>query len=203
MPEGLKGFLEAITSTTPVITQADSLPPPLNYKHDYPRALEWMRGLVGYKSGAYDIVSALKVIGVTPVFEDMGQDNSISGYIERLQSSWRIAVNRYEISGRQRFTLAHELAHLLFHRELIERRTGPGTAGRFAEAIKLFRSKDDYRHEEMEANAFAAELLMPSVEFRGVWRNTSSVRRVSQYFDVSLYAAEYRAKKLKLASKDL
>src|SRR5690242_7840769 len=46
----------------------------------------------------------------------------ISGLIEpddTAPSRFRIKLNRHEIAERQRFTLAHEIAHYLLHRSLI------------------------------------------------------------------------------------
>ncbi len=78
----------------------------------------------------------------------------ISGQIQpsaTSESGFRIRVNRHEPSVRQRFTIAHEIAHFLLHREFI----GDGL-----EDTILYRSTlSDKR--EAEANRLAADLIMP------------------------------------------
>lgn len=64
---------------------------------------------------------------------------------------WTISVNRHDSSRRQRFTVAHELAHYLLHKDQI-------SGGIMEDA--LYRSGlSDAR--EAEANRLAAEILMP------------------------------------------
>jgi hypothetical protein len=78
----------------------------------------------------------------------------ISGQIQRSETSasgYRIRINRHEAAARQRFTIAHEIAHYLLHREHI----GDGI-----EDSILYRSTlSDQR--EAEANRLGAHLLMP------------------------------------------
>ncbi|MGR3460779.1 MAG: ImmA/IrrE family metallo-endopeptidase [Roseovarius sp.] len=78
----------------------------------------------------------------------------ISGQIQPSSDSpsgYRIRVNRHEAKTRQRFTIAHEIAHYLLHRDFI----GDGI-----EDTILYRSTlSDPR--EAEANRMAAQLLMP------------------------------------------
>lgn len=203
MANSMSEFLNDLVSESVEIMQTDTLPENQNYKRDSPRTLRWLRSLIGYNAGYFNIQQAINKLGVDTIFEDMSHEPSISGYIERMEPGWRIAVNRYENPGRQRFTMAHELAHLLFHRDLVNRKVSEDTGSKFSEAIKLFRDKENYKHEEMEANTFAAELLMPSNEFRSLWSSHNTVRLIAEHFNVSLYAAEYRAKKLGLPTKEL
>jgi predicted transcriptional regulator len=82
-------------------------------------------------------------------------DPDISGALIPLDTGgWTILVNSTHSSVRQRFTLAHELGHLRLH--------GYKTAHadrtfRFRDA----RSSEGSAIEEIQANQFAAELLMP------------------------------------------
>lgn len=78
----------------------------------------------------------------------------ISGLIEPDDSSpskFRIRLNRHETPERQRFTLAHEIAHFLLHRSLI----GAGVVD-----DTMYRSGLSSRRE-VEANRLAADLCMP------------------------------------------
>lgn len=78
----------------------------------------------------------------------------ISGQIgpsDTSPSGFRIRVNRHEAMVRQRFTIAHEIAHYLLHRDQI----GDGL-----EDTILYRSTLSDRREA-EANRLAADLIMP------------------------------------------
>lgn len=78
----------------------------------------------------------------------------ISGLIEPDESSrsrFRIRLNRHETTERQRFTLAHEIAHYLLHRSLI----GTGVVD-----DTMYRSGLSSKRE-VEANRLAADLCMP------------------------------------------
>jgi len=69
--------------------------------------------------------------------------NDMGGYV--------ISINRHDSSRRQRFTVAHEIAHYLLHRDQI---------GKGITDDALYRSSlSDSR--EAEANRLAAEILMP------------------------------------------
>lgn len=78
----------------------------------------------------------------------------ISGLIEpdeKSRSNFRIRLNRHELAERQRFTLAHEIAHFLLHRSLI----GGGVVD-----DTMYRSGLSSKRE-VEANRLAADLCMP------------------------------------------
>ena len=62
-----------------------------------------------------------------------------------------IRVNRHDVKARQRFTLAHEIAHYLLHREKI----GDGIVDDL-----LYRSNLSDRLEA-QANRLAADIIMP------------------------------------------
>ncbi|MDQ2077484.1 ImmA/IrrE family metallo-endopeptidase [Marinimicrobium sp. ABcell2] len=84
--------------------------------------------------------------------------------------------------GRDRFTLAHELGHLRLHRGV--------TA--YARAAASSNHKP-YEDSEWQADAFAAELLMPYKEVL----QCSSAMAVAYLYGVSSKAAEVRFKKVK------
>ncbi|MCY4459266.1 MAG: ImmA/IrrE family metallo-endopeptidase, partial [Albidovulum sp.] len=47
-------------------------------------------------------------------------ETGISGQIKCENNIYLIRVNRFDSRERQRFTIAHELAHYLLHREIID-----------------------------------------------------------------------------------
>ena len=76
---------------------------------------------------------------------------NISGEIKEVNGFVVIRVNRHDVKARQRYTLAHEIAHFLLHRHLLK------------DGIRddvLYRSKQSSL-VEAEANRLAADIIMP------------------------------------------
>jgi hypothetical protein len=100
---------------------------------------------------------AKKLAHIVP--ESLPED--ISGMLVPLNpplrsKSWAIVVNKANASVRRRFTIAHELGHLLMHNF-----TAPHADKGFKVRFRNLLSSDGSVREEIEANQFAAELLMP------------------------------------------
>ena len=100
-----------------------------------------------------------------------------------------IRVNRHESRVRQRFTLAHEIAHYLLHRD----RIGDGISDNV-----MYRAEGITNREEVEANQMAADLTMPAAAIQELLssRNSSldedTVRDFAHRFKVSVPAMEIR-----------
>ena len=78
-----------------------------------------------------------------------------SGQIKRdNQGKYVIRINRHETRERQRFTLAHELAHFLLHKDEVDR-----LENGIVDNV-LYRS-GAREQKEYEANRLAADLIMP------------------------------------------
>lgn len=75
----------------------------------------------------------------------------ISGFIKETDGVVIIKINRHDSKERQRFTLAHELAHFLLHKNEIKNGI---------EDTTLFRSSLS-NDLEVEANKLAADIVMP------------------------------------------
>lgn len=94
-----------------------------------------------------------------------------------------IAVNRGENARRQRFTLAHELGHLLLHpltHHHRDTRYQPGTS--------LW---------EQQANRFAAEILMPAQMVRLMtYHSAVDTEQMARVFDVSPVAMAIRLREV-------
>lgn len=81
----------------------------------------------------------------------------ISGLVFREGNKVIIGVNESHPSTRQRFTIAHELGHFFLHSQ------NPLFVDKvFAVKLRDHVSSEAVSLEEVEANAFAAELLMPT-----------------------------------------
>jgi hypothetical protein len=87
-----------------------------------------------------------------------------------------IRVNRHDSDKRQRFTVAHEIAHFLLHRDQI---------GNGIKDDVLYRSSLSDRREA-EANRLAADLLMPE-HLIANWLERARLLRVE---NVEIYLAE-------------
>ena len=88
--------------------------------------------------------------------------DNISGAIKRNESSpagYIIVVNSTHHPNRQRFTMAHELGHYIYHRDLLNLGVGDTLAYR-AEGSDTPNERIGSL-QETEANRFAANLLMP------------------------------------------
>ncbi|HMH70038.1 MAG TPA: ImmA/IrrE family metallo-endopeptidase [Candidatus Saccharimonadales bacterium] len=87
--------------------------------------------------------------------------SSLSGFAVQKHGSKFIGINSNESAERQRFTIAHEIGHLFLHKK--------DSVNYDLDGAMLFRdghSKQGTDVKEIEANRFAAELLMPEVGLR-------------------------------------
>jgi Zn-dependent peptidase ImmA (M78 family) len=88
-------------------------------------------------------------------------DEKLAGFLFVTPSVGMIFVNASDIVVRQRFTAAHELGHFVLHRDEMG---GLLSRADTTETIELTQSESDLH--ELEANQFAAELLMPEAVIR-------------------------------------
>ena len=111
-----------------------------------------------------------------------------------------IGVNSFHHPNRQRFTVAHEIAHYLLHKGM-EMHVDQD----FRVNLRDQRSSEAVSWEEIEANRFAAELLMPT-EF--ITRDTrryetfdeNAKQRLATRYRVSAHAMGLRLANLGLDS---
>lgn len=111
-----------------------------------------------------------------------GEYDKVSGFYDVGEQA--IYVNKDEYPHRQTFTVAHELGHHLLHKEWAQSE----------EYRMLFRnegsSKDPY---EQEANAFAANLLVPFPMLKQ-YKELASKTELAELFLVSAPVIEHRLK---------
>jgi Zn-dependent peptidase ImmA (M78 family) len=86
-------------------------------------------------------------------------DDEISGMIYIRDDIPIIGVNSLHRPNRQRFTIAHEIGHLVLHRELMTREVHIDR--QFNVLRRDNKSATGIEKVEKEANQFAAELTMP------------------------------------------
>lgn len=86
--------------------------------------------------------------------------------------------------GRKRFTIAHEIGHLILGH------VGPGTV-----TVENREPTGTERKEETQANQFAARILAPACVLHEVGATTAE--EIQRLCGISTQAAEYRAKRMK------
>lgn len=142
------------------------------------------------------IIPIVKYYGFA-VFQSAMPDNE-SGYIivsektiEGFNAKKVIVFNSNHSDRRNRFTVAHELAHYIFHA---------------SEELYAHRDAGDSSIEEVNANSFASALLMPKKELESAVKQIKNeffdsvpesvlVSRIADEFNVSRQAAEVRLRK--------
>jgi len=101
-----------------------------------------------------DLQAVATHLGAKVVFDDL--DDDVSGFLLREKGISTIAVNKQHHPNRRRFTLAHECGHLFLHADKGDRL--------WLDKTLFFRdgsSSTGEQFAEVEANQFAAGLLMP------------------------------------------
>lgn len=117
------------------------------------RLIEQMLGQYNISSPPIDVFAIAKDKGIDIIQGDLGD---VSGILFRQGSRVIIWVNQNHSETRKRFTVAHEIGHLILHGD--ERLHVDKV---FAIKLRNQVSSQALDLGEIEANAFAAELLMP------------------------------------------
>ena len=139
-----------------------------------------IRNYLGVPSGPIDnIVSLLEKNGVIVMFLDVNDMEKFDGLTTFTMKAPVIWINRNIPNDRKRFSLAHELGHLVMH----------------------LRSEDlekSEKQKELEANEFAGEFLMPESQCKEDLYNLKykDLGMKKYYWKVSKAAIIYRAKEL-------
>lgn len=128
-----------------------------------------------------------------------------SGILIRRAGKSLLGVNSKENDVRQRFTIAHELGHYFLH-------SNRDVFVEYRESAKTFKDKNKkkpYDIKEVQANAFAAALLMPKDQIekdftiltkKGIFEE-HHITMLARKYDVSELAMNFRLINLKLSQK--
>ncbi len=138
-----------------------------------------------------DVSAVAAACNARVVYEEL--DDDVSGFLLRDKGSISIAINKQHPANRQRFTLAHEIGHLVLHADQGDRL--------WLDKAYYFRdgssSKGD-QAAEVQANQFAAGLLMPEELVRAEVAQSShdigevNVMKLAMKFEVSERAMTFR-----------
>lgn len=133
----------------------------------------------------------------------------ISGSFSKEDGNYVVYVDASHPVVRQRFTIAHELGHFYKHRNELESGQEILNPSKKEEVVMQRPNRSSHtiedpaaRQKEIEADEFAAELLMPEQKFKEIWRRSTKLREVADYFQVSPIAANIRAMNLKIGYFD-
>ncbi len=136
-----------------------------------------------------DVEALARALGISVNFEEL--DSDVSGVMLIEDGSVKVAINAAHHRHRQRFTLAHEIGHVLLHakgdRVFVDRR--------------FFRNEWSSRgelREEIEANAFAAALLMPKLLIREYVDAESGITDIDVFRLATQFAVSEQAMTLRL-----
>lgn len=149
-------------------------------------------------------ISIAKNLGISVEKAPFSED--LSGVLMREDGHAIIALNKAHPKLRQRFTVAHELGHfalkhqgdMFVDHKVLNKRDG--------------RSKIAIDPQEIEANAFAAALLMPErmvldavidIAADGTPQRNDLIKRLAKTFEVSALAMEFRLVNLGLISAEM
>ena len=172
--------------------------PRFSQKDDIRRKAEEVRAHLGLGAGPIpDLDPICETLGVTvyraPLGPDLNQAPS-GAFLKHPDVGFSILVNLDMTPGRRRFTVAHELAHALFHSDEINQLLSLGRGPR-----------------ESFADAFAGEFLMPSEGIRRFAEEVGLPPRIAdpidivhmqRYFKVSWPTALVRLRQLNAIASD-
>ncbi|HTT80961.1 MAG TPA: ImmA/IrrE family metallo-endopeptidase [Stellaceae bacterium] len=113
-------------------------------------------------------------------------DRNIKGKLIRRNQGFAIVINSLDTRLRQRFTIAHEIAHYVLHRDLMN--------------VEIV-DHDSYQSMlssdyESQANRLAVDILMPGELVRQEFAENPDPRALAKHFWVSEKAMEIRLKGL-------
>lgn len=122
---------------------------------------------------------------------------SLAAMLAKRGSSIWILLDESGSPSRKRFSIAHELGHHFLHLEsdgeIVDRNADLFRVSEYATS-----GITPERRREIEANQFAAALLMPERLVRQVWQDYTSVSDMANLFQVSEESMGYRIASLGL-----
>jgi Zn-dependent peptidase ImmA (M78 family) len=162
----------------------------------------------GQTHGRVDVFEVASRLGAVVRSQDM--EDAISGVLIVQQDQKFILVNHAQAEVRQRFSVAHELGHLVLHDTSADRMFVDGGVRLYQRvghpSSEAYRSSESHTtpDEEREANHFAAAILMPEPAVRAyafgkkVGLEEDLIQEMAEYFEVSVQAMSIRLQRLNI-----
>lgn len=144
-------------------------------------------------SDIFDILSDIAFLIRKPL-----DIEGLSGFSTYFENYFIVYLNSNFTLGHERYTGAHELYHIMYNEDILKKE-------------KVFLDKEKYKEEDMRADVFAAEFLMPEDYVKEVFYKTVNINkdnlqpnhivRMNNYFKVSYKAMLKRLIQLDLCSQ--
>ena len=158
---------------------------------------ERVLAMAGVETAPVPVERVARSLGIKVKRTDLGDD--CSGVLVRNGNRAVIGVNSQHSVNRRRFSIAHELGHFDLH-------SGDTYIDRgYRVHFRDLESGSGTKREEMEANAFAAALLMPAKLVRDAFEKQpfelaedDDLEMLARKFRVSTQAMTYRLMKLRI-----
>ena len=137
-----------------------------------------------------EIVSLANSLGIE-VYKAFNMDADTSGAIINKNENYIIYTNANEPVYRRRFTVAHEIAHYMLHKDIIDNHLDGNLTDAIGIGGIMYRSKLSSIFEK-DANKLAEEILMPLEKIKELYLKYNDIRKLSEEFDVSEQAVKIR-----------
>ncbi len=133
-------------------------------------------------------------IGTEGSAKRSSSNGEVIGEIRKNGEEYQILILGSDHYYRKRFTMAHELGHFVLHRDKLDRLRS------ISDSIE-YQADGITEEEEREANAFAAEILMPEEKVKEIFAETMrnqnnqesvTIEEMSKMFQVSKGAMKLR-----------
>jgi Zn-dependent peptidase ImmA (M78 family) len=157
---------------------------------DYHRAQREAEKLVssfGLTRPPVDPEAIAEALGLSVVYAHFspGISDEVSGYLDVAGN--RIVVNKAIPSNRKTYTIAHELGHYVLHKEY-------AASNRYEVLLRKNQYENAKPPEEQEADAFAANLLVP-IKLLREYKSFASGSELARLFGVSADVIMHRLKR--------
>lgn len=129
-----------------------------------------------------DVEALIKDMGI--ILEDTPLE-SMSGFAYQKDGNRVIGINKNDGDARKKFTMAHELGHMIVHAR------DDVTFDKNFVYFRDSRSSTGILPKEVEANAFAAELLMPADKLTKQIVSAGGIDLINDEAKIQKLASEY------------
>ncbi len=130
--------------------------------------------------------------------EKQNLEKEISGMIKRRNDGYTIIINQNDPITRQRFTIAHEIGHFIYHRPKIGDGIVDDVLYRQTSYAGISNNQINAK-DEQQANNFAANLLMPPFSIEKIKKennNKIDANFLAERLNVSTQAIKNRLSNL-------
>lgn len=148
-----------------------------------------------FEEGALNLKKVASKVGINQILRADFESDGVSGLLRKEGDSWNIYVNASDSPQRRRFTIAHEIGHLLSFKFSSHSKAALDAQNEISDNAYLQRT-GEINPVESEANAIAAKLLMPKQEVIGMHKEGKTVEEMAQRFQVSESAMSVRLNSL-------